>query len=312
MLASTRARAAAAETWSGGDSGSSVVVTKVMPRWLAPVWRRRLSGVVSDGAAVVPHQGMTAHGADMRGHDLTLMLLTVAVLCNAEQGGMLRGEVSTLCLCPVGPVVALPMGAPSQMPILTPGVLPGTVRPLRSNGGRGGGGERRVWWWRVVVVLGWYTEDDCRGRPPPSTPPPQQPRGAVGRKHKKPGGDGVGVSTYCMDRMPYLSEAGYDARTAAAARISGGGGRSTPPSSHPGGWRVRRSRSTRSLLNWVSAGGRPSSVRALAADSVGRRQRDGTPPPPLQRSGGSCGGHRQPSGPPHLVHGRRWRRLWRR
>lgn len=130
MLVSTRARAAAAETRNGGDSGSSAEVTEVMPGWLAPVRRRLLSGVLIDGAAVVPRQGMTAHGADMGGHDLIVMLLTVAVLCNAEQGGTLRGEVTTLCWCPVGPVVALPIGAPSQMPILTPGVLPGTVRPL--------------------------------------------------------------------------------------------------------------------------------------------------------------------------------------
>lgn len=145
--ASMRANAVTMAVRGTGGSGGSAAAVDVMPRWLTPAQRRPPAGSASDGDGVgggggggeiASRSGASVHDEGKATPHVNHVVLTVAVLCNPEQGSSLRGEDTTLHWCPAvfnstredAPVeAALPAGAPTPTPSPTPGVLPGAVRP---------------------------------------------------------------------------------------------------------------------------------------------------------------------------------------
>lgn len=140
MTASTRVNAATMAVRGMGRSANSTAVVGVTPRWLMPSKRRLTSNTTNDGGSgdIAARSGASADVQGRATQHLDHMTLTVAVLCNSEQGSSLRGEDTTLHWCPAvfnstrpetAVAAALPVGAPSPTPTPTPGVLPGPMRP---------------------------------------------------------------------------------------------------------------------------------------------------------------------------------------
>ncbi|GAB0490691.1 hypothetical protein MMPV_001928 [Pyropia vietnamensis] len=140
MTASTRVDAETIALRRMGGSANSTAVVGVTPRWLMPSERRLPSDTGTDDGSpnMAAHSEAWAHVQGRTVQHLDHMTLTVAVLCNSEQGSSLRGEDATLHWCPAVfngtrpdmPVAAaLPVGAPPPTPTPTPGVLPEATRP---------------------------------------------------------------------------------------------------------------------------------------------------------------------------------------